>query len=278
MEGKILFYNADEILRKDYHGILVEKANNLANEGMSSPHIHNHYEIYYLINGNSNYTIGDEIFHLEPKNIMLIPPGIPHKSSTITNLSRINIYFGRNYFSQKDISQLTKCFEKHFYTIPSELSTQFDVIFKTLLKEFTHKRPDSDLLIRNYTIILLTQLNRLRTREEINTVTTDNIIKDSLVYITEHLGEELSLESVAQYVALNPSYFSRKFKAVVGTNFKNYVIFARVGRAQQLLINSDLSLAEISNACGFQDSNYFSTVFKRIIGISPAKFRRQNSN
>jgi AraC-like DNA-binding protein len=77
---------------------------------------------------------------------------------------------------------------------------------------------------------------------------------------------------------LNPSYFSRKFKAVVGTNFKNYVIFARVGRAQQLLINSDLSLAEISNACGFQDSNYFSTVFKRIIGISPAKFRRQNSN
>lgn len=119
-----MFYNADEILRKNYHGILVEKANNLANEGMSSPHIHNHYEIYYLINGNSNYVIGDEIFHLEPKNIMLIPPGIPHKSSTITNLSRINIYFGRNYFSQKDISQLTKCFEKHFYTIPSELSTQ----------------------------------------------------------------------------------------------------------------------------------------------------------
>lgn len=271
-----MFYNVESYFQKNQQGILVEKINNTANEEMPAPHIHNFFEIYYLMNGNSNYTIGDELFHLEPKNIILIPPGVPHKSSTITNLSRINIYFSKMYFLNKENAVFTKCFDKHFYTIPYELTSQFDVIFKSLLKETSQPRSDSELITRNYMSILLMLLNRLRNREEINNTSTDAIIKESLVYISEHLSENLSLEHVAQYVALNPSYFSRKFKSVVGTNFKNYIIFTRVGKAQQLLSSSELSLSEISNVCGFQDSNYFSTVFKKIVGVSPAKFRKQN--
>ncbi len=266
----------EDFFSNNPQGILIEKATNAANTEMSSPHLHNYYEIYYLISGNSNYTIGDKIFRLEPKNIILIPPGVPHKSSSLTNLNRINIYFGKTYFTNKELSMFTKCFDKHFYTIPYEFTSQIDMIFKTLLKENSQPRSDSALLVRNYMSILLTLLNRLKNYEEVNNISTDAIIKDSLVYLSEHLNENLSLEHVAQYVALNPSYFSRKFKSVVGTNFKNYIIFTRISKAQQLLLGSELSLTEISNICGFQDSNYFSTVFKKIVGIPPTKFRRQN--
>ena len=131
-------------------------------------------------------------------------------------------------------------------------------------------------LIKNYVTLLLTILNRLRSRQEISNVTTDTIIKDSLVYISKHISENLSLQHVAQHVALNPSYFSRKFKAVVGTNFREYIIFLRISKAEQLLTSSKLSVSEISYICGFHDSNYFSVVFKKIVGISPVKFRKQN--
>ena len=273
-----MFHDVIQYFDKNPHGLLVEKAHNSANDGMHAPHIHTCYEIYYLQNGVSNYTIGDELYHLDSKSLVLIPPGVPHKSNTLTNLNRINIYFSKTYFSAKEFATLSRCFEKHYYAVPPELTAQIDLIFKSLLKETVHTRTDSDLLIRNYVTILLIQLNRLLTCEEKTFESTDTIIKNSLVYISEHLHEALSLEQVANHFALNPSYFSRKFKSVIGTNFKNYIIFARVGKAQQMLTNSNLSLSDISSACGFQDSNYFSTVFKRIIGVSPAKFRKQNKN
>lgn len=264
--------------KNNSQGIIIEKSNRTAPSEMPMPHIHNHYEIYYLMDGNSNYILSDEIFHLGAKNLMLIPPGVSHKSSTVSDSTSIKVYINLTYFSSREKDIFTKCFEKRYYTVPKEFSTLVDIIFKNLYKESEQQQSDSSTLIRGYMSLLLSILNRLRKQPEINTASTDTRIRDSLIYISNHIGENLSLDRVAQNVGLNPSYFSRKFKAVVGSNFRDYVIFSRIGKAQQLLSSSNLSFQEISNICGFQDSNYFSTVFKRIIGISPTKFRKQNKD
>ena len=78
----------------------------------------------------------------------------------------------------------------------------------------------------------------------------------------------------ASEAGLTPTYFSRKFKEVVGTGFRDYVNFVRLGGAASLLRTTQLSIQEISRRCGFNSANYFGDAFRSAYGISPREFRK----
>ena len=78
----------------------------------------------------------------------------------------------------------------------------------------------------------------------------------------------------ASEAGLTPTYFSRKFKEVVGTGFRDYVNFIRLGGAASLLRTTQLSIQEISRRCGFNSANYFGDAFRSAYGISPREFRK----
>src|SRR5262249_1751867 len=93
-------------------------------------------------------------------------------------------------------------------------------------------------------------------------------------YIEEHLDGCPSLAQLAAVVGLNPYHFARQFKAATGLPPHQYVIARRVGRARQLLqAGTDLSLAEVALHSGFSDQSQFSRHFKRLIGVTPGRFR-----
>jgi len=92
-------------------------------------------------------------------------------------------------------------------------------------------------------------------------------------FIEEHLGEELSLTKVANFVAINPSHLSEKFKEVTGVKFVDYIARRRFARACLLLQNRSLRISEIAFEVGFQSLSQFNRVFQRFAGRSPTGYR-----
>ena len=93
-------------------------------------------------------------------------------------------------------------------------------------------------------------------------------------YIEEHLDAHLTLAEIAAVAHLSPYHFARQFKAAMGLPPHQYVIACRVERAQQLLHDGALSLAEIALSAGFSDQSQLTQSFKRLVGVTPGQFRK----
>src|SRR5438034_10500367 len=93
-------------------------------------------------------------------------------------------------------------------------------------------------------------------------------------FIHEHSDDELSLTKVAKFSNISGNHLSEKFKEVTGINFVDYISRIRVGKAHDLLENSNLRISEIAFAVGFQSLSQFNRVFKRFTRKSPTQFRK----
>ena len=98
-------------------------------------------------------------------------------------------------------------------------------------------------------------------------------IRHALRYMAANYAEPLTLETVAHEVGLSPNYLSKLFQESVGVGFREQLNRIRIEESKQLLLNTDYSLADIALAMGFVDQSYFCKVFKRIVGLTPGKFR-----
>lgn len=94
-------------------------------------------------------------------------------------------------------------------------------------------------------------------------------------YIDEHLHEEdLSITQVAGQIFLNPVYFGRVFKSVLGVSFKRYVLNARIERAKAMIIDDTYSIAAICEKVGIPNPSYFTKLFKQCTGQLPSDYKR----
>lgn len=100
--------------------------------------------------------------------------------------------------------------------------------------------------------------------------------QEILNYIDAHLDQDISVSTVAQYFGYHPNYFSNLFSKMTGEPFSQHLIYRRVSRACQLLMTTDLPIQTISSALGFFDVSHLHRHFKRICGVTPAQYRREN--
>ena len=98
-------------------------------------------------------------------------------------------------------------------------------------------------------------------------------LKRVLAYIDEHIGEAISLADLAQTANLSRMYFAARFRAATGLRPHDYILRRRIDRAKELLVQSDASLVQIALDVGFQTQAHFTTVFKRIAGTTPGRWR-----
>ncbi len=98
----------------------------------------------------------------------------------------------------------------------------------------------------------------------------------ALRYVNRHYAEKITLRDVCERCCCSRSAVSHTFKKTTGKSFREYLIAKRLQTAKLLLVHSGLSITEISASVGFSDSNYFSNVFKKTVGISPRTFRNKS--
>lgn len=89
-----------------------------------------------------------------------------------------------------------------------------------------------------------------------------------------HVHEQLDLDTLANIAKLSKFHFTKKYKRLTGSTPINHFIHLKIQHACYLLDITDKSIREISEALGYEDSYYFSRLFKKVMGISPSQYRR----
>lgn len=94
-------------------------------------------------------------------------------------------------------------------------------------------------------------------------------------FIDKHYRENIHLEDIAQATCANAYYLSHIFKAETGLSPMKYVTLRRIGEAQNLLINTPLTITQIAATVGYNNSNYFQNVFRAAVNMTPGDYRRR---
>ncbi len=100
------------------------------------------------------------------------------------------------------------------------------------------------------------------------------ILRPAIDYLKANYKSRIYLKSLAAISNVSPNYFSKLFKREMNCSLSVYINQLRIAEARRLLLESNISVGEISNMLGFEDSGYFIKVFKRETGETPAAFRK----
>ena len=101
-----------------------------------------------------------------------------------------------------------------------------------------------------------------------------DVIKD---YIDRNYKKDISAKDVAGILGYSDVYFSKVFKQLFDDNFINYLTKIRIDRAKVRLKDVSCNIKEVGKSVGYADSNYFTKVFKRSIGMSPSEYRNRHN-
>ncbi len=251
------------------------------NEGMTKFHYHEHYEIYYLISGKRRYLINYNVYNIEPGDIVLINKRDLHMATRIDedNCERIVINFDEEFLSQfgDDFRVVLDCFSVNHIKFPLNFKKQINSLFVKILREYNSKGFYSATLCKNYICELLVTIYRYVYSE--HTLPFDNdatgSIDKAIRYIYNNYQKNLTLTEIANICHLNPSYFSRLFKKTIGINLVSYINTIRIKNASALLTDTDMTILEISQSCGYDNPQYFCEIFKKNKGVSARQYRKE---
>lgn len=128
----------------------------------------------------------------------------------------------------------------------------------------------ADLALKELLIRLMQ--TQARSMVEKNVAKNKSRIGFAVDYIRKNLHQKLSIESIAKLAYVSKSNFFRMFKDELGTSPNDFILQERINKAKELLSNQN-SIKETAYQTGFSDANYFTRVFKQLVGITPKSFQ-----
>lgn len=251
-------------------------------EAMTDFHYHTPYEIYYLFSGNIRYLINCNLFDINEGDVVLIKKNELHMTKRLNNSKgeNIKIYIEEKAFEQlgKNAEEFKKCFDFNHIVLSTHQKKYVASIFSKIVREQEANTPFSAQLLNNYIYELLSFLYKLVFIDTEDIVADANDpneeINKAIKYIYTNCDKQITLSEVADFCHMNPSYFSRFFKKSTGLNLIDYINILKIKNAAFMLINTNLSIAEISQNCGFNDQGYFCKTFKKINGITASEYKK----
>ena len=248
-------------------------------------HFHPTYEIYYLISGEVDYFIDNELHHVNVGDIVLIPPNVIHKTIKKKNIERKRLLI---FIAEEDIREylelypdLLKFFNTHLIKAKNSSSQEAKKIqnlFAELIEENASKNPNYALIKALIVQLVITfgrvSLNNQKTNpSEFNDIPHEHIQKIT-DYLLQNFNQDISLETLSHNFNLHQNYISRIFSKYVGLSYYEYLTSIRMKNAVDLLVNTDYTITQIAEKCGFKSCNIFCVNFKKVMGVTPLQYRK----
>ena len=257
-------------------------------------HLHYFIEVLYMYEGEIEVVCNDVRYVLRKGDLIFMPPLARH---AIYRLSKEECRYAVLKFSADRI-RLHGDYLPRIGTIfqnPS-LSKNLPIFFANGVipyfnaEEFTRKciaeiqnkcyGYDSVLYARisEFLVVLLRYWHNNGFDEALKPFdnTKEYSIHNIILYIGEHLGENLSVGELADMCHMSYSYFAKTFHRLYGQSCKEYMEFLRLSKAENLLLFTDYDLNYISEETGFADCSHFIRVFKKKYEMTPKQFRKEN--
>lgn len=234
---------------------------------MASMHYHSSYELYYLEAGRREYFVEDTFFSVSAGSFVLIPPSKFHRTGGAyaqRTLVGFTSEFLMKTYTPETVEELLGCFDKLLITPPKESRE----MFRFLLKALARCTDGTEFAV--YLGALLRELSKCSPEQ-----TGDEQISRIIQFINEHYAELHSIEQIASHFYISKYHLCRIFKNSMSITVIEYLNQIRIKNACSQMESGDRSILEIAQGCGFNSSAYFSSVFKKITGVSPSEYRRK---
>lgn len=258
----------------------VEERKKDAPFSMAMPHSHEHWELYFLLEGQRRVFIENRMFVIEKGAFAVLPPFKMHKTEG-GSYHRININISENLLSQDERQFLAECSEKGVISIKGEHFNTINALLLELVDIQNHKlrsRTENELNLTRSLIYFLSRQHcaPLSPASETKYMAgDDSLVLKIAYYLNSNYTHPIELEQLEREFFLSKATLCKHFKDGMNCTIMEYLTLIRLNRAKSLLISTEKSIEEISAECGFSSANYFGLVFKKQIGVSPLGFRKR---
>ncbi|WP_334077308.1 AraC family transcriptional regulator [Paenibacillus sanfengchensis] len=263
----------------------VEKMKRTGPFNMDSNHMHDTYEIYYLLAGERFYYIHDRVYALQAGDIVFIHKNQLHRTTGKGENPHERILVNFDDASVRPFLEMglgsLPLFRGESYLLRPSVQEQgriADLLF-LMLREEKEGRLWQGPYLQTLLAQLLILLGRIR-EARTEPVKPENTERQQRVYriveyLNGHYAEPLKLEDIAERFFIGTTYLCRIFKQVTGFTVVEYLTYIRVREAQTLLARTDWKITRIAEEAGFDSIAHFGRVFKKITGRSPLQYRKQ---
>lgn len=260
-------------------------------QNVNSHHFHDWYEIVYVHEGKGSFLIDKYLYPMKKGDLFIILGDVIHHPNSSAEFPYVcsvllfhpmlihNLEVGDGFSYLKPFKKSASA--RHQYTLDVSLQKDIEVIFSRMRKEANENVPGSRLALLLELHQLLLMINRLAVNQDMNEPMhkhskSEIWMKEVLLYLDENLFEsDLNLKELSEQALVSPEHFSRVFKKVTGLSLPAYIGLKKLYKAKGLLLQTDYSIAYISDTCGFKSVSYFHHRFRELMDCTPGEYRRQ---
>lgn len=243
---------------------------------------HDYYGISFTISGRSKLIMPNTAGSLVAGTVGVIPRNIYHMTSVAKEdtCERFILKFTDeaitpliDLIGQKAFDELYNNPVYHF--IP-RIQDRIYQLLCDMQYEYEHYTRESDLLMKSMLYQLFTTIMRFHknVNEDDELTQEDGFALKAMDFVDRNYIYDPSLKAAAVYFNVSPSHFSRTFKHTMGSTYSTYLNYIKIENARHLLQTTNLSVAEIANLVGFENSNYFCNVMKKVLNCTPSSMRK----
>lgn len=273
----------------------------LTEKGWSYPnHRHSYFEFIYCLSGEVEQWVNGEVYILKPGDAMIIKSGLYHYTCTHEATQFLVFHFDIEMKEVHSVFQLAKnpliCTDEMVdeQGSISRWVSNFIVEFKIrsqkkapcLVQEDYLESMDSAvniLRLHSSVIELISVLaEHFLSRERLQVTDIPQsqirIAYEVSNYLENHLHNKVKIEEIAKELNIHRSYLSQCFKRTYGMSPSDYLLRIRIREARRLLLETEISIENLSQELSFSSAGHFSRTFRSIMGLSPLQFRKDKKN
>ncbi|NBD23935.1 AraC family transcriptional regulator [Paenibacillus glycinis] len=256
-------------------------------------HTHDWTEFMYVMSGTCTVETHDGAVALRKGDLIMLDAGIPHKLivEKASPCRMLNVEFtfkpcGGIYPSAKQLSdndaEFAAFLERGLGTVVLRDSADVQHILKSLVLELDIGRSGASR--ENMTNLLISQLlvrvARLAAEDAKDGAERQihRYVQIAAEYLHQHYDCDIQARDVAAAVNLHPVYLQRIFKANMSVSITEYLTELRMEKAKMLLARTDVPIIEVADYIGLNSRQYFSMLFKKMTGMSPAAYRKSKAS
>jgi len=232
-------------------------------------------EIIFIKDGKGSNMIEDRHYQIQKGDILIYNNGVLHDEYSDTN-ANMSVYccgitdvkldgLPRNHLVSTDQS----------YVLHSgEFAANIESLLEMMHTQVKEKRPGAEETCRYLLCAMLSLILQIPKEKNLLPKTEESVLLNEIKsYIDKHYREDITLELLSQQFHISTYYLVHVFKKYTGFSPIQYIIRRRIGEAQSLLINTGDSITKIAGLVGYDNISYFTTLFSKLVGISPKKYR-----
>jgi len=236
------------------------------------------YVLHLTQRGEGCITLGDNKFICRAGDMLLFPPGVIHhygRDFASKEWYHQWVYFHPRVYWKAWLEWETVLPKIGFFRPDEQHQAHFSYLFSQLITTANEEQDCyRELMASNFLEQILLKRMSLLTAEK-SQILLDQRIVNACQYISNNLLKEkkLNIAAVADYVCLSPSRLFHLFRQQMGMTMLQWRDEQRMTLAKELLLTTQLSIANVAYHVGFDDQLYFSRVFKKYSGVSPVQYR-----